>query len=294
MLLRLLRALALCLLLTARVARGAEPLSVAVESPVGCPNTDILRQDLLARGLRGAVRIRLDADGEGGFRGEITTQNEAGASVTRRLSGLRCQTVAEGLVLIASVHLASTPAPLPEPAAPAEPPPRPWRWAVGALVGLGTELSSSPAFSGGLAGWVALDPHGPRGLALTANYGSQKVVSEVPVALSLWSLKLGVIPFQIALGPSTFLAGAASLSAGSLRAEAEVEQRSPGRRALWIAGLRPLIRQEIGPFFVDLGVEGTAALTRRTFEVSGLDSPLFSLPRLGLAGSLSVGLPLGS
>jgi hypothetical protein len=290
---------ALALLLATRGAAGAGPLSVEVNAAAAdCPSPDSLRQELIARGLRGAVRLRLGAAPEGGFVGEVETRSEGGEQVTRQLSGPRCQTVAEGLVLIAAVHLGKPPEPAP-PTPPEAPPPAPtppWRprVALGVLGTADTILSGSPAPGGGLAVWVSAGSRGPRGLALSVADSRQQITREVPIDLDHLRARLDLVPVEWPLGPSTHLAAGAFASGGSLRAEAEVAQRTPGRRALWVVGAGPRLRQHIGPIFAEIGAEGTATLTDRTFGVTGLGTSLFSLPRFGVGASLALGVPLGN
>jgi hypothetical protein len=124
-------------------------------------------------------------------------------------------------------------------------------------------------------------------------YSRQQIIREVPVDLAWTRVRAELIPVALGIGASTHVVGVLAVSGGSLRAEAEVEVRAPGRRALWVVGLGPRIRHDFGLFFAEFSVEGTSTLTRRTFDVTGLEAPLFTLPRFGAAASLAVGVPLG-
>lgn len=290
-------------------ARAGDAVSVAVDSRDGCPAESWFREQLALRGVRGGIRVSIGADAEG-YSGDIEARSEDGALVRRHLTGARCATVAEGLLVVAEVHLAGLPAPAPPPTPPVRPPPPPpstarpsapapppaaplARFSLGALVGFDTAVTGDPAFGGGLTAWVAFGGHPMRGLALSGVYSRADVTKTVPVTHEHLRARLDAIPFDLSFGRSTSLGFALFLSGGSLRVSADVAQPTPGIGALWMAGAGLRLRRVVGPVFVELGADVTLALTRRRFEVTGLAAPIFSLPPAGAAAALSVGVPIG-
>lgn len=298
-------ALLLSSLLFASQAHAADALTVEVASRDGCPGEGWFRDQLARRGLRGSVRADIGADAQG-YAADIEARTEAGAAVKRRLTGASCATVAEGLLVVAEVHLAGLSSPPPAPEVRPQPPPSPppaapqpaaraplARFALGALAAADTAVTGDLAFGGGLTAWVSFGAYRLRGLALSGVYSRADVLKIVPVTHEHLRARIDVIPFDIALGPSTTVGFSVFLSGGSLHAAADVEPSTPGARALWLTGLGARLRHSFGPVFVEPGVDATLALTRRRFEVAGVGAPLFSLPLFGVAAALAVGVPLG-
>ena len=287
-------------------ARAAGGVTAAVSSRDGCPSEAWFQGRLEARGLRGAVRASLGAEG-GGYAGEIEARADQGATVTRRLTAALCTTVAEGLLVVAEIHLSgliaepaapvAAPAPAPPPPAfvPSPAPPRRpplVRFAAGALGTLDTVVTGDAAFGGGLTGWLALGDRPLRGLQLSGMYSRADVRKGAPITHEHVRVRLDVLPFDVAFDGATSLGFSAFLSGGHLQVSAEVDPSTPGGRAIWVTGAGARVRRVLGPVFVELGVDLTLALTRRRFELLGAEAPLFSLPLFGVATTLSVGLPI--
>jgi hypothetical protein len=131
-----------------------------------------------------------------------------------------------------------------------------------------------------------------RGLALSVIYSRADVIEVVPVTHWHVRARADLIPFDVALGSSTTLGLALFVSGGALHVNAQVDRSTPGARSLWLTGAGLRLRQALGPVFMEAGVDATVAMTRRSFEVNGIDAPLFSLPLAGVATTLSVGLPM--
>jgi hypothetical protein len=286
-------------------AHAADGLTIEVDARGDCPGETWFRERLGQRGVRGSVRASLGAETEG-YAGEVEARTAAGVSVKRRLTGVACATVAEGLLVVAEVHLAGlspaspppslpTPAPLDFPAVSSQPaPPAPpfVRFAVGVLGTADTVVTGAPAFGGGITAWASLGSHRMRGLALSVIYSRADVIEVVPVTHWHVRARADLIPFDVALGSSTTLGLALFVSGGALHVNAQVDRSTPGARSLWLTGAGLRLRQALGPVFMEAGVDATVAMTRRSFEVIGIDAPLFSLPLAGVATTLSVGLPM--
>lgn len=286
-----------------------DALMVEVASQDGCPTQDWFRGQLEQRGLRGHVRASLGAEGVG-YAGDIEAQAPDGAIVRRHLTGAECTTVAEGLLVVAQVHLAgpltvapsSVPPPpnAPSPLAPAPakiernaPPPAPRvRLALGAFATVDTVVSGDPAFGGGLTAWLSLGSRPMRGLALSFAYSRAEIERTLLVTHEHLRARLDLVPLDLELGTKTSLGFSLFLSVGSLQVSAQIEPSTPGARPLWLTGLGARLRRGVGPLFFELSADATLAITRRSFVVNGTPDPLFSLPLFGVDAALAVGVPL--
>jgi hypothetical protein len=299
-------ALLLGSLTLAAQAHAADALVVEVTSRDGCPAEAWFREQLDRRGVRGYVRASLGADpGAEGYAGDIAARTDAGAAVSRRLTGAQCATVAEGLLVVAEVHLAGLKAnpppvvlpPFQPPIAPVAPPaaaPAPVvRFALGALGTVDSVVTGDPAFGGGVTAWLAVGSRPLRGFALSASYSRADVTKTVPLTHEHLRARVDLIPLDLAIDAATSLGFSVFLSGGYLHAAAHIERSTPGGRSLWLTGAGARLRRHIGPVFLELVVDGTLAITRRNFEVNGVDGPIFSLPLFGVASTLSAGVPIG-
>lgn len=284
---------AVMLLIATHPATASAQLSVQVSPLAGCPGQSWFEEALRQRQLQGQVRATFQqTPSDGSFQGEIEARSPDGTVIQRRLTGPRCQTVADALLLVAEVHLTPpAPAPAPTPPASAAPSAR-FAVALGLLGTADTAVTDGPSFAGGVSAWLSGRPRELRGLALSLTYGQKRVDGAVPVQLTQTRARLDLLPVQLSLGPTTALAPALSLAGGALRAEADLASSTPGTRQLWLASLGPRLRQQVGPLFADLDLAATLTLTRRRFVITGLDAPVASLPLLGASVSLSVGVPL--
>lgn len=275
-----------------RTAR-AQALDLQVIPIEGCPAEAWFRAELLRSNLQGAVKISLDRHENGEFYGEISFPR--GLNVApRRLSGPLCQTVADGLILIAGVHLLPPP-PASPPAPPAPPPPpasTPLRLALGAAFHGDSSLPQTLALGAGAGVWLSPSSRRLRGMMLQGLYSRASVDAIVPVRLDHLRARLDLIPWDTSLGSSFALGFGPHLAGGALRAEASLPSRTPDARSLWSVGLSSRLRADTGPLWIDLDLAASLSLTRRRFEITGLDQPLFSLPSWSLAASLSVWVPL--
>lgn len=285
---------AVMLLIATLPATASAQLSVQVSAVAGCPGQPWFAEALQQRQLQGQVRATLKQDpSDGSFQGEIEARSPDGTVIQRRLTGPRCQTVADALLLVAEVHLTPPPAPAPPPPPPASAGASSrFAVALGLLGTADTAVSDGPSFAGGVSAWLSARPRELRGLALSVTYGQKRLDGAVPVQLTQTRARLDLLPVQALLGPATALAPALSLTGGALRAEADLASSTPGTRPLWLASLGPRLRQQVGPLFADLDLAATLTLTRRRFVITGLDAPVASLPLLGASLSLSVGVPL--
>ncbi len=269
----------------------AQSLDLRVNSPEGCPPESWFRAELLQNQLRGALRVDLSRRETGEFVGEISFPGSPSVS-TRRLSGPLCQTVAEGLVLVASVHLASDP---PPEVLPAPSPPSALRTPLVAL-GLSfvgdSSLPRTLSFGAGGGLWLSRSPHRLRGLMLQGLYSRASAEALVPVRFDHLRARLDLIPWDVPIGAATRLGAGSFLSGGALRADAALASRNTETRALWATGLSSRLRADTGPLWIDLELAASLALTRRRFEITGLEGPLLSLPPWALSASLSVWVPL--
>ena len=280
----------------ALVARVADAQPVAADLTVGesitgdgCPAPGWFEAQLRQRDRRGSVRVVIEPVADG-FLGTLTAQGRGGEVIERRLSGPRCATVAEGLVLVAEVNLPGPPAPpAPRPAAPA----LPLCVALGASGSLDTVLADRVAWGVAASAWLTVGPGLLRGAGLSVGYSRARVDAAVPLDLQRVGARLDLVPVALALGDDTALGLDLALSGGSLHAEADVSTRSAGSRALWTLDLGPRLRRRVGPLWLDLDLAGSLALTRRRFTVTGLDAPVATLSRLGAVASLTVLVPLG-
>ncbi len=284
----------------ALVARVADAQPVAADLTVsesitgeGCPAPGWFEAQLRQRDRRGSVRVAIEP-GADGFTGNLSAQGRGGEVIERRLTGPRCATVAEGLVLVAEVNLPGPPAP---PAPPSSPPPAasaiPLRVALGASGSLDTVLADRAAWGVAASAWLTVGPGLLRGAGLSFGYSRTSVDAVVPLDLRRVGARLDLVPVALALGDDTALGLDLALSGGSLHAEADVSTRSAGSRSLWTLDLGPRLRRRVGPLWLDLDLAGSLALTRRRFTVTGLDAPVATLPRLGAVASLTVLVPLG-
>lgn len=275
-----------CLLALAARPRAAhaQPLDVQVTSVEGCPGEDWFRAELLRSNVQRAVRVTLSRSVTGEFSGEISFPDGLLFS-SRRLSGPLCQTVADGLILIAGVHI--LPPPLPPPTA-APVAARPLVFALGATLLGDTSLPRTLSFGGGAGVWLSRSPEQLRGLLFQALYSGATVDSSIPVRLDHLRARLDLLPLAAALGPSLRVGVGPHVAGGGLRARASLASRNVETRAVWSVGLSSRLRADAGPLWLDLDLAASLSLTRRRFEVTGLDQPLFTLPPWSASASLSV------
>lgn len=270
---------------------------MAVEAPGDCPGQAWFAERLRKVARRASVAVTLTPDSQG-FSGQIVVSTEDAPPLRRRLDGARCATVAEGLLLIAEVHL-TTPPPPPPPPPPAPPPPPPpapaplVRLALGGLLTADTSLSTTPTPGLGATASLVRPRDLLRGVGLSLVYSGTTLDTTPPLKLQHLRARLDLIPLTLDLGPATALGLEVFASGGLLWAGASSSLGLTEARPLWLTGAGPRLRREIGRAWVDLGLDGVLALTRRTFRLTGAPSPLASLPLLGVAATVTIQLPLG-
>lgn len=195
-------------------AAHAEPREEAVRfqyaAPEDCPNAEDFTARVRARTARGrsaepeelarTFTVTIEPEARG-FVGSIEFLDEAGARVSRRVSGEQCEAVASGLALITALALDATlredearPAPSPPSRLRPPPPPRPPAPAVAPSVVRRLPQQSSPPLSSmrvGLSGGYAGAERAPRlgllgqldfrsgwSLRLTAHYAWDQFVAD--------------------------------------------------------------------------------------------------------------------
>lgn len=293
-------------LLISESARAQNGLAVSVQSTDGCPSEAWFREQFTPLGLSGAVAATLGRNQEGdGYRGEIQARSENGNVVTRTLTGAACSTVAEGLIVVAQVHLSQIPTavrskPAAQPERPSAPvprsPPQPERiafqLAAAGLFYTDTAASGDAMLGGGGAISIVLGNHPMRGFSLSGVYTRADINRTVHLTTEHTRAKIEVIPWDLPISRSFVLGVGVWFSAGGLNVAAEIESSTPGTRPFFNLGLGPRAALFVGPIFFTAGVDVSLALTQRNFEVTGLPSPLFSIPPFGAAASFGVGTVL--
>ncbi|MBK8256168.1 MAG: hypothetical protein IPK82_26300 [Polyangiaceae bacterium] len=275
---------------------------MSVQSSDGCPSEAWFRDQLAPLGLRGAVAATLGRNQSGeGYRAEIEARSEKGNIVNRTLTGASCSTVAEGLIVVAQVHLingappvnskpvlqSTTGVPTAARVTPAVAP-TPFQLAVGGLFYTDSQSSGDAAFGGAAALSIALGNYPMRGFSLSGVYTRADIQRTVNLTTEHLRAKVEVVPWDLPISRAFALGLGVWFTAGGLRVAAQIDASTPGTRPFFNLGVGPRAALVVGPVSFTAGVDVSLALTQRNFEVTGLPSPLFSIPPFGVAASLGV------